>query len=82
MVSFDSIPHADLKRCLTRRISDRHMLALLGRWLELPVEESDERGTRHRTNRAKKEGRGTPQGAPTSPFLDVTLASLWINDSQ
>jgi group II intron reverse transcriptase/maturase len=66
---FDSIPHAELKRCLTRRISDRHMLALLVRWLELPVEESDERGTRHRTNRAKKEGRGTPQGAPISPLL-------------
>jgi RNA-directed DNA polymerase len=66
---FDSIPHAELKRCLTRRISDGHMLALLVRWLELPVEETDARGTRHRTNRAKKEGRGTPQGAPISPLL-------------
>jgi hypothetical protein len=66
---FDSIPHAELKRCLTRRISDRHMLALLVRWLELAVEETDEHGTRRRTNRAKKDGRGTPQGAPISPLL-------------
>jgi group II intron reverse transcriptase/maturase len=66
---FDSIPHAELKRCLTRRIRDRHMLALLVRWLELAVEETDEHGTRHRTNRAKKEGKGTPQGAPISPLL-------------
>jgi RNA-directed DNA polymerase len=66
---FDSIPHTELKRCLTRRISDRHMLGLLVRWLELPVEETDEHGTRHRTNRAKKEGRGSPQGAPISPLL-------------
>jgi group II intron reverse transcriptase/maturase len=66
---FDSVPHAELKRCLARRISDGRMLALLKSWLEAPVEETDERGTRRRSNRAKAEGRGTPQGAPISPLL-------------
>jgi hypothetical protein len=56
-------------RCLARRISDGQMLALLKRWLEAPVEETDERGTRRRTNQAKAAGRGTPQGAPISPLL-------------
>jgi RNA-directed DNA polymerase len=66
---FDSIPHAELLRSLARRISDRHLLALLARWLEMPVEETDERGQRRRTTRNKDEGRGTPQGAPLSPLL-------------
>jgi RNA-directed DNA polymerase len=66
---FDSIPHAELLRCISRRISDRHLLGLLARWLEMPVEETDERGRRQRTTRAKDEGRGTPQGAPLSPLL-------------
>src|SRR5438094_8466397 len=34
---FDSIPHAELMRCVSRRVSDRHLLALLGRWPEMPV---------------------------------------------
>ena len=66
---FDSIPHAELMRCVSRRVSDRHLLGLLARWLEMPVEETDERGRRQRTTRAKDEGRGTPQGAPLSPLL-------------
>jgi RNA-directed DNA polymerase len=66
---FDSIPHAELLRCLARRISDRHLLSLIARWLEMPVEETDERGRPARTTRNKDEGRGTPQGAPLSPLL-------------
>jgi len=66
---FDSIPHAELMRCVSRRISDRHLLALIARWLEAPVEETDARGRRQRTTRAKDEGRGTPQGSPLSPLL-------------
>ncbi len=66
---FDSIPHAELMRCVSRRVSDRHLLALIARWLEMPVEETDGRGRRQRTTRAKDEGRGTPQGAPLSPLL-------------
>jgi len=66
---FDSIPHAELMRSVARRISDRHVLHLIKMWLEAPIEETDERGKKHRTTRNKDEGRGTPQGAPVSPLL-------------
>ena len=66
---FDSIPHAELMRSVARRVSDRHLLALLKRWLEAPVEAADERGRTQRTTRNKDEGRGCPQGAPLSPLL-------------
>jgi RNA-directed DNA polymerase len=66
---FDTIPHAELLRSLARRISDRHLLALIARWLETPVEETDAKGRKHRTTRNKDEGRGTPQGSPLSPLL-------------
>ena len=66
---FDSIPHSDLLKSLARRISDRHLLHLLKQWLEMPVEEEDERGRNHRTTRNKDESKGTPQGAPISPLL-------------
>jgi RNA-directed DNA polymerase len=66
---FDSIPHSELVKSLARRISDRHLLHLLKQWLEMPVEEEDERGRKHRTTRNKDEGKGTPQGSPISPLL-------------
>lgn len=66
---FDSIPHAELLKALARRLSDRHLLGLIRRWLEAPVEEADERGHKRRTTRNKDEGRGSPQGAPLSPLL-------------
>jgi RNA-directed DNA polymerase len=69
VVSFDSIPHAELMKSVARRVSDRHMLHLIKMWLEAPVEETDDRGRRHRTTRNKDEGRGIPQGAPISPLL-------------
>ncbi len=64
---FDSIPHAELMKSVARRISDRHMLRLIKMWLQAPVEETDKRGRKHRTTRNKDTGRGTPQGAPTTP---------------
>jgi RNA-directed DNA polymerase len=66
---FDSIPHSELMKSLARRISDRHLLHLLKQWLQMPVEETDERGCKQRTTRNKDEGKGTPQGAPISPLL-------------
>jgi group II intron reverse transcriptase/maturase len=66
---FDSIPHAELLKSVARRISDGHVLALIKRWLEVPVEEKDARGKVWRTNRNKNEGRGSPQGSPLSPLL-------------
>jgi RNA-directed DNA polymerase len=66
---FDSIPHAELMKSVARRVSDRHLLALIKAWLEMPVEERDERGHKQRTTRNRDEGKGTPQGAPLSPLL-------------
>jgi group II intron reverse transcriptase/maturase len=66
---FDSIPHAELMKCLARRIVDGHLLHLIKMWLVMPVEETDDRGHTHRTTRNKDTGRGTPQGAPISPLL-------------
>jgi group II intron reverse transcriptase/maturase len=59
---FDSIPHAELMKSVARRVSDRHLLHLIKRWLEAPVEEIDDRGRHHRTTRTKDQRRGTPQG--------------------
>jgi RNA-directed DNA polymerase len=66
---FDTIPHAELMKSISRRISDRHVLRLIKMWLETPVEETDDRGRKHRTTHNKDEGRGCPQGAPISPLL-------------
>lgn len=66
---FDSIPHHELMKSVSRRVSDRHLLGLIKMWLEAPVEEVDDRGRHHRTTRNKDEGRGSPQGSPLSPLL-------------
>jgi RNA-directed DNA polymerase len=66
---FGSVPHAELMRCLARRIVDRHLLALLKQWLVMPVDEPDGRGGTQRSTKAKDAKRGTPQGAPISPLL-------------
>ena len=66
---FDTIPHHELMKSVSRRVSDRHLLKLIKMWLEAPVEEIDDRGRRHRTTRNRDEGRGTPQGSPLSPLL-------------
>jgi len=66
---FEEIPHAELLRSVARRVSDGSMLRLIKLWLKMPVEDEDERGRKHRTSRARREGKGTPQGAPISPLL-------------
>jgi group II intron reverse transcriptase/maturase len=66
---FDSIPHAELMKSVSRRISDSRVLRLIKMWLEAPVEETDAKGNRRRTTRNKDQGIGSPQGAPISPLL-------------
>ena len=66
---FGEIPHAELMKSIARRVSDGRMLGLIKAWLEMPVVEEDGEGGTRRTNRARKERKGTPQGAPISPLL-------------
>jgi group II intron reverse transcriptase/maturase len=66
---FDTIPHSDLLKSVARRVVDGAMLHLIKLWLEAPVEETDERGNKHRSTRNRDEGQGTPQGAPISPLI-------------
>ena len=66
---FDSIPHAELMKSVARRVVDRHVLHLIKMWLEVPVEETDERGRKKRTTQHRDEKRGIPQGSPLSPLL-------------
>jgi len=77
---FDSIPHAELMRSVARRVSDRHLLALLKAWLELPVVERDARGRAQRTTRNKDEGRGSPQGLrfPRCWRMSICVGSFWV----
>jgi len=65
----DSIPHAELLKSVARRIVDRQVLHLIKMWLEVAVEETDERGRKKRTTRCRDEKRGVPQGSPLSPLL-------------
>jgi RNA-directed DNA polymerase len=66
---FDTIPHHGLVKSVARRVSDGAMLRLIQQWLEMPVEETDERGNKRRTTVNKDSGRGTPQGSPISPLM-------------
>ncbi len=65
---FGELPHAGLMKSIARRASDGRMLGLIKAWLEMPVEEDDGKGGKRRTNRARRERKGTPQGSPISPL--------------
>jgi RNA-directed DNA polymerase len=71
---FDTIPHSELMQCVARRIVDKHMLHLLKMWLQVPVEERDEKGKK-RLMGGRDNDRGTPQGGVISPLL----ANLYMN---
>jgi group II intron reverse transcriptase/maturase len=66
---FDSLPHSELLKPVARRVFDGAMLHLIEIWLTAPVEETDERGKKHRSTRNRDEGRRTPQGSPIGPLL-------------
>jgi RNA-directed DNA polymerase len=71
---FDTIPHAELMKCVARRVSDKAVLHLVKMWLKVPVEERDELG-RPRYSGGKRSKQGTPQGGVISPLL----ANIYIN---
>jgi RNA-directed DNA polymerase len=66
---FDLLPHTELLRSVARRVVDGAMLHLIKMWLKAPVEETDERGKKHRNTENRDQGKGTPQGSPISPLL-------------
>ena len=68
---FDTIPHRELMKAVTRRVSDGSVLRLLKSWLRAPIVEEDKDGTK----RVIPNRRGTPQGGVISPLL----ANLYLN---
>src|SRR5882672_2187942 len=71
---FDTIPHDELLQCVARRISDKHVLALIKMWLKTPVEERTGTGGKRLTG-GQGSKRGTPQGGVISPLL----ANIYMN---
>src|SRR5215470_13915283 len=69
---FDTIPHAELMKCVARRMVDSRMLHLIKMWLEVAIAERDDKGNWRYTG---SQGRGTPQGGVISPLL----ANLYMN---
>src|ERR1700742_2046952 len=74
---FDTIPHADLLKSVSRRVVDRHVLRLIKLWLRAPVEERDSDGKR-RMSGGKSSKRGTPQGGVASPLLSVIYMNRFL----
>jgi hypothetical protein len=54
---FDLLPHAELLKLVARRVVDGAMLHLK-MWLTAPVEETDERGNKHRSTRNRDHATG------------------------
>ena len=73
---FGEIPHAQLMKSVARRVSDGRMLGLIKAWLEMPVVAKD--GSGGASCRARKERKGTPQGAPISPLLSNIFMRRFI----
>jgi len=68
---FDTIPHDKLLILVAKRIVDKNVLHLIKMWLNAPIVEEDEDGTkRYRSNK-----KGTPQGGVLSPLL----ANIYLN---
>lgn len=66
---FNTVPHGQLMRCLSRRIADAKVLRMVRAWLKAPVEENRRGRANPRTTAAKDNSRGTPQGGVISPLL-------------
>ena len=78
---FDTLPHSELLKSVARRVVDGAMLHLIKMWLEAPVEETDERGNKHRSTHNRDEGRGSPQGSPITPRTQKITSNLTARSS-
>jgi group II intron reverse transcriptase/maturase len=65
---FNTIPHGALMKCVSRRVVDGQLLAVIKLWLRTPVRERKRR-VYQQTTEAKDKHRGTPQGGVVSPLL-------------
>lgn len=65
---FNTIPHGSLMKCVSRRIADGQVLAVIKQWLTAAVVERTKQGEKRNTE-AKDGKRGTPQGGVISPLL-------------
>jgi RNA-directed DNA polymerase len=72
---FDTIPHSELMKCVSRRIVDRDVLRLIKLWLKVPVVENRNKDGRGSVSGGRKSKKGTPQGGVISPLL----ANLYMN---
>ena len=73
---FTTIPHGPLMRCVTRRVADGTVLAVLKRWLVAPVCERTPRGGMIRTTESRDRNRGTPQGGSATPRTQKVTFNL------
>ena len=64
---FDEVDHDILMAKIGRRVRDKRVLKLIGRYLRAPMQ---------RHGRNEKRSRGTPQGGPLSPLL----ANIYLDD--
>lgn len=69
---FDTIPHDRLMKSVSSRISDGTILEYVKMWLEAPIVDEDDDGTRRIESSG---GEGTPQGGIVSPLL----ANIYFN---
>jgi RNA-directed DNA polymerase len=64
---FDEVDHDRLMAKIGRKVRDKAVLKLIGRYLRAPMQ---------RHGRKEKRSRGTPQGGPLSPLL----ANIYLDD--
>jgi len=62
VLSFDTIPHANLMATVAERICDGEILRLIQMWLKAPIMEMDQDGTKRNIGGGKDNRNGTPQG--------------------